>query len=48
VLAVIRRQISPAAAQRDSQWRTRNDHSGNANMKKQTGLSSARVVGSAS
>ncbi len=26
VLAIIGRQISPAAAQRNSQWRTRNDH----------------------
>jgi hypothetical protein len=25
---IIRRQISPAAAERDSQWRTRDDHSG--------------------
>src|SRR5262249_13693936 len=48
VLAVIRRQISPAAAERDSQWRARDDHSGNANMKKQTGLSSTRSAGSAS
>src|SRR5262245_50470777 len=32
VPSIIRRQISPAAAERDSQWRTRNDHSENANM----------------
>ena len=34
VLAIIRRQISPAAAERDSQWRTRDDHFGNANMER--------------
>jgi hypothetical protein len=32
--AIIRRQISPAAAERDSQWRTRDDHFENANMEK--------------
>jgi hypothetical protein len=34
VLAIVGRQISPAAAERDSQWRTRDDHFGNANMEK--------------
>src|SRR5436190_23714231 len=38
VIAIVRRQISPTPAERDSQWRTCDDHFGNANMEKSEGL----------
>src|SRR6185503_7223345 len=34
MVMIVRRQISPAAAERDSQWRTRDDHFRNANMER--------------
>ena len=38
VLAVIRRRISSAAAKRDSQWRTRDNHFGTPTVEKLGGL----------
>jgi hypothetical protein len=43
VVAIVRRQVSPAAAERDPQWRTRDDHFGKANMESRSGLSSAPI-----